>query len=254
MNATSTLPRPSQTSSNTRATGGEGISTSTKALGALAVAHGLLAFAPVAILGAAIGWPASLGAPAAEQLKLIHQNAAMVTLGYTVYLLYSVLVAPLMIGLAARVWGTLAHPMAATVAAFATLSVMARSIGIGRWLTVMPELAAQHATTTDAAVRADIERTFSAITSYGGGIGEVLGVALFMGVAMGLWALGAWRAVGAHRVPRWVAAGAGLSALLLLGVAAPTFGAPLAVPMAVAVTTLSVWTLAVGAWLWMERR
>ena len=38
-----------------------------RALGALLVAEGLLALAPIAILGPAIGWPASLDKPAAEQ-------------------------------------------------------------------------------------------------------------------------------------------------------------------------------------------
>jgi hypothetical protein len=213
-----------------------------RGLGTLAIAHGVLAFAPVLILGAAIGWPASLDAPAAEQLRLIHDNAAMVTLGYAVYLLYSVAVAPLMIGLAARVWGTLAHPVAATVAALAVLSAMARSIGIGRWLTVMPELATQHAA-ADAAERAHIERIFNALTSYGGGIGEVLGVGLFMALALAVWAQGAMKSVA---LPRWVAVGGWVNAALLLGTALPAFGLPFAVPIAISVTALSVWTIAVG--------
>ena len=71
-------------------------------LGLLLFAEALLAFAPVAILGAAIGWPASLRLPAAEQLAAIAAQPEAVALGYAVYLLYSILVAPVMIGLASR--------------------------------------------------------------------------------------------------------------------------------------------------------
>ena len=52
----------------------------------------------------------------------------MVALGYGVYLLYSILVAPVMIGLAAKVFGGLQRPVAATVAAFGALSALARAI------------------------------------------------------------------------------------------------------------------------------
>jgi len=53
-----------------------------RGLGALLIADALLSFAPLVVLGAAIGWPASLGKPAAEQLAAIHANAGMVALGY----------------------------------------------------------------------------------------------------------------------------------------------------------------------------
>jgi len=69
-------------------------------LAALLVAEALLSFVPVAILGAAIGWPASLRQPAAQQLEAIAAHPEAMALGYAVYLLYSILVAPVMIGLA----------------------------------------------------------------------------------------------------------------------------------------------------------
>lgn len=54
MNTTNPIsPADGATSPRGRATG----------LGVLLIADGLLALAPVAILGAAIGWPASLDAP-----------------------------------------------------------------------------------------------------------------------------------------------------------------------------------------------
>jgi hypothetical protein len=155
-------------------------------LGLLSIADALLAFVPVVVLGAAIGWPASLGKPAAEQLAAIASQPAAVTLGYAVYLFYSVLVAPVMIGLASRTFGGLSSSVATTVAAFGALSALARSIGILRWLTVMPTLAAAHAGAgTDPVMRAQIEWLFKGLTEYGGGIGEVLGVSILMAASVG---------------------------------------------------------------------
>ncbi|MEO7852664.1 MAG: hypothetical protein ABIR94_10500 [Rubrivivax sp.] len=75
----------------------------------------LLSLAPVVVLGAAIGWPESLGKPAAEQLAAIAAKPDAVALGYGIYLLYSVLIAPLMIALAARLAGGLNSVPGATV-------------------------------------------------------------------------------------------------------------------------------------------
>jgi len=215
-----------------------------RGLGALLIADALLSFAPVAVLGAAIGWPASLDNPAAEQLAAIHASAGMVALGYGLYLLYSVLVAPVMIGMAAKVFGGLHRPAAATVAAFGALSALARAIGILRWLTVMPALAAAH-DVAGPQQRAQIELVFSAITSYGGGIGEVLGVALFMALSLGTLCVAALRSGG---MPRWLA-GLGLgSTVLLAGLLLPVFGGAELVPVAAAVSLLSLWMLAAGVW------
>lgn len=208
-----------------------------RALGVLFIAEALLSFAPLVVLGSAIGWPASLGRPAAEQLAAVAAAPDAVALGYMLYLLYSVLVAPLMIWLTARVFGGLASPLAAMVAAFAALSTLARAIGILRWLTVMPALASAHAA-ADAASRAQIELIFSALTAYGGGIGELLGVSLFMAMSLGLLCLGAWRRAA---LPAWLAGSGLLSALLLAAT-------PIGLPVAAAVTGLTLWMAAAGVW------
>ena len=214
-------------------------------LGVLLITDALLSFAPVAILGAAIGWPASLGKPAAEQLAVIAAQPGGVALGYAAYLLYSVLVAPVMIGLAARTFGGLNQPLPATVAAFGALSALARSIGILRWLTVMPVLATAHAG-ADPALRTQLEWLFTGLTRYGGGIGEVLGVSLFMAASVGTLAVGALLHGG---MPRWLAGLGLLSALLLAGLALPVLRGPEVVPVAAAVSALSVWMIAAGVWV-----
>jgi hypothetical protein len=223
-----------------------GVHAPARGLGALLIADALLMFAPLVVLGAAIGWPASLDKPPAEQLAAIAAAPDAVAFGYGLYLLYSVLVAPLTIGLAARTFGGLQHPLAATVAAFGTLSALARSIGILRWLTVMPELAAAHAT-ADPAARAQIELVFAAATTYGGGIGELLGVSLFMAIALGTLSF-AGRLRGT--LPTWLAALGAVTAALLGALFLPALRVAVDVPVAVAVSMLSLWMIAAGVWCW----
>jgi hypothetical protein len=219
-------------------------------LGGLLIFDALLSIVPVLILGAAIGWPASLGKPAAEQLSAIYANTGAVTLGYGIYLLYSILVAPVMIGLARRVFGGLSDALPATVVAFAVLSTLARSIGILRWLTVMPVLATLHAA-SEPSKREQIELVFSALTTYGGGIGEILGVSLFMAISVATLCVGTLIKGG---MPTWLSYFGLASAALIGALAAPTFGAPSLVPVAVAVSVLSTWMLAVGIWCTFSKR
>lgn len=221
-----------------------------RVVAAILIVDALLAFAPVIVLGSAIGWPVSLSLPAAQQLALIGAHPGAVAAGYGLYLLYSLLIAPAMIGLAALTFGDLRRPFAATVVAFAALSALARAIGILRWLTVMPALAAAHAVAIPAE-RAQIELIFTAITRYGGGIGEVLGVSLLMAVAIGTLAIGALRV---RSLPLGLTAFGGVVALLLVALAMPTLGLPSVVPVALAVSALSVWMLACGVWVLLSDR
>ena len=209
----------------------------------LFIATAVLAFAPIAVLGPAIGWPASLRAPAAQQLAAIASTPGAVALGYSIYLLFSLLVLPVMVLLALRVSGSLTRPIAVMVVALATLSVLARCIGILRWLTVMPALATQHAV-ADPGKQQMIETVFSALTTYGGGIGELLGVSLFMALSLGLAMVAA---ILNKTLPLWLAGLGLLSALLLLGLFLPAAGMDVQVPVALAGTLLSVWLLACGA-------
>jgi Domain of unknown function (DUF4386) len=213
--------------------------------GLLLIVTALLAFAPLIIMAPATGWPASLGNPAAMQLEAIRKAPGAVQAGYGLYLLYSILIAPAMIAIAARVFGGLTRPIAVAVVSFAALSALARSIGILRWLTVMPELSIAHAN-ADAANKAVIEQIFEAVHAYGGGIGELLGVSLFMALAVALVSAAALRS---DRMPKPLAMLGLISAALLLGLFLPAVGIAIQVPVAAAVTTLSIWMLVVGVWM-----
>lgn len=203
------------------------------------IVEALLAIAPMAVLGPAIGWPASLGAPAAQQLAAIGRAPEAVTLGYSIYLLYSLLIAPLMIWMASRVFGDLRHPVAITVAALGALSALARAIGILRWLTVMPLLAQAHAV-APAADRAALEQLFGALHAYGGGIGELLGVSLLMAASLGTLCVAAWMQ---RRMPAWLVLLGLITTVALASLAFPALGLGPAAPTAVAVSLLSAWMI-----------
>ena len=203
------------------------------------VLEALLAFAPIAVLGPAIGWPASLRNSAAQQLTAIAAAPDALALGYGLYLLYSLAIAPVAIIVAWRV-ASFKGPMAAMVVAFGTLSALTRGLGILRWLTVMPVLATSYAA-ADVAARANIETVFTALNSYGGGIGELFGVALFGG----LWLLVAMiAALKFRRLPVWLAGFGLIAAMLQLGLFAPAFGMASPVPVAIAVSLFAVWLMA----------
>jgi hypothetical protein len=84
---------------------------------------------------------------------------------------------------------------------------------------------------------------FVRLTAYGGGIGELLGVSLFMSLAVGTMCLTAWRWA---QMPVWLAGVGGVSAVLLLGML-------WRVPVSAAVTGLTLWMPAAAVWLWRGR-
>ena len=219
------------------------------ATGIVVFVTGLMSLAPFPILGPAIGWPGSLDAPAVTQLTNIGKAAGAVAAGYSVYLVYSLMVLPALAMAAHVLLGGFSRTLMQLVIAFAALSVLARSIGILRWLTVMPELSRAHAA-ADASGKAGIEQIFLALNSYGGGIGELLGVSLFAAVAVLILVIGAWRA---RTVPLWMTVLGVFAGLSLLGLFLPAMGWAIDVPIALGVTALSVWMWVLGAWLLFKR-
>jgi hypothetical protein len=148
-------------------------------IGGLVVVEAALLFVPLAILGAAINWPGSLDFAPSKALPLIFDQLGQVRLGYGVYLLYSLawaLIGP------AIAWVALGSdkrvgPLFVTAVGLICASALARAIGIIRWLTASTFLAENYGDATPEGQQT-IELIQSVVNSWGGAIGEILGVSL----------------------------------------------------------------------------
>ncbi|MBA4294208.1 hypothetical protein C0431_14700 [bacterium] len=148
-----------------------------KATGWLLIAQALLIAIPLTVLGSAIGWPASLSDPASIALPRMISQAVSIKIGYIAYLAYSVL-----FFITATLTIQAIRPKNNEIAiGAAALSTLARSIGIIRWLTVMPLLAQMDAQANSSS-KEMIAIVFASINSLAGSIGEYLGVSLFAAI------------------------------------------------------------------------
>ena len=213
--------------------------------GWMTLAQGLLLLVPLIVLGAAVEWPASLSDPASLALPRLTDNEGAVRFGYAVYLVYSVLFAVTITMLARLVELDLAKGVRRLIIGFAIASAVARSLGIVRWLAPMPELADAYSTADDSQ-RYTIERLYDAINSYGGTIGEALGVGLFAAIAIGLLAVGLLRS---STIPRWIGVWAVISAVALAVGVVEFFDVDPGPLLTVTVTVVQFWFLATGIWL-----
>ena len=222
--------------------------------GGVLLVQGFSIFAPMAVLGGAIQWPYSLDYPPARMLPLLLEEIDAVRLGYGLYLGYSLLflvTGALTVRLASRpgplgVLGLIALGAAA-------VSALARAIGIIRWLTGSTALAqAYSAPGLSADARTAIEAMQGAINSWGGAIGEALGVAAFAAI----WAISASLLILRDRqLPAWagltgLAAGAlvALPGLELFGITPP-------VSIVLSTTGIQLWFMALGIlFLWRGLR
>lgn len=214
----------------------------------MSILQGLLLFVPLIVLGSAIEWPASLGDPASVALPRLLENESAVRLGYVAYLAYSVLFAVTVILLLRYAESRRAAiGLGSLIAAFAIASTIARSIGIVRWLAPMPDLADAYEATGSETERASIAVTFEALNSYGGTIGEVLGVSIFAAVAIGLLSIATLRN---RSFPAWVSVFGLIAALAVLVTAVDLLGVdPGEIVIFLGTTFVQLWFLAVGVWL-----
>lgn len=210
------------------------------------VVQGLLIFVPTFVLGAAVDWPASLDDPASIALPRLAENEGAVRFGYFAYLLYSVLFAVTIVLLARLVERDLTVGIRRLVVGFAVASAIARSLGIVRWLGPMPELADSYNAASDDSQRFAVASIYEALNSYGGTIGEVLGVGLFAAISIGLLTVGLLRS---RTMPRWIAVGGVVSTLALALSAVELFAVDLGPVLTVTVTIVQLWFLATGVWL-----
>lgn len=163
----------------------------------------LLIFAPLIILGGAINWPASLDEPANVNLPLILEQSAAVKLGYSLYLLYSVLIIPVALVISRIVGGSAGHNTLLQIAnGFAVGSAVLRVLGIIRWLIPMPLLAQVYTDpATTAATREAVTVMYDMLNAYAGSVGEVLGVGLFAALWVAATSIAILRD---GTLPRWV--------------------------------------------------
>jgi hypothetical protein len=203
-----------------------------RSAGWLAIVHSLMFLIPLTVLGAAIGWPANLDMPASHNLPLVLSESFNVKLGYSVYLLYSILFWPTVLLVSRAISGRDGASVLLQLATgFALVSTLARSLGIIRWLSVMPVLATQYSS-ADASLQASISVVYEAFNAYAGRIGEVLGVFLFSAISLWLLSVALWRAA----YPKWLsvlgmltASGLSLLSLELFGLDMGTWIAPFSV-------------------------
>jgi len=152
-----------------------------KTAGILLVIEFAILFIPLFILGSAINWPASLDEPAAVNLPLILENYGAMMTGYGIYLIYSLLFWPVAYFAGRAIVGSDTENTLFRLAnGFAILSVMARCLGIVRWLFTMPILGALYTDPSAShALKDSISMVYEMLNSYAGGVGELLGVSLF---------------------------------------------------------------------------
>jgi len=216
--------------------------------------QGFSIFAPMAVLGGAIQWPDSLDYAPARMMPLLLEQLDAVRLGYGLYLGYSLLflvTGVLTVRLAARP-GPLGILGLIAIGA-ASVSTLARAIGIIRWLTgstVLAEAYSVQGLSPDA--RAAIEAMQAAMNAWGGAIGETLGVAAFAAI----WAISVSLIILRDRqLPAW----AGLTGLVAgVVVALPgleLFGVAPPVSIVLSTTGIQLWFMALGfLFLWRALR
>lgn len=240
MNSVQSIPTPSASPASDTAT-------LARWAGSMSVIQGLLLFVPLFVLGAAINWPDSLDDPASIALPRILEEESAVRLGYVAYLVYSILFAVTMLLLLRYAERRRQIGVGSLVVAFAIASTIARCIGIVRWLVPVPVLAEAYVATTDESERTAISATFEALNSYGGTIGEVLGVGIFASLSIGLLSVAALKT---RAFPVWIGVFGLVAAIAVLAIALEILGVdPGGLGATLGTTVVQLWFLAIGIWL-----
>lgn len=208
----------------------------------------LLIFAPLAILGAAINWPASLDEPASVNLPLILEQAGAVKLGYFLYLLYSVLIIPVAFAISRIIGNAQGNNTLLQIATgFAIGSAVLRVLGIIRWLIPMPILARIYTDPATApATREAVAVMYDMLNAYAGSIGEVLGVGFFAALWVGITAFVILRD---GTLPRWIGGYGLICALALTAGLLEIIDVDAGALLSVNVTMLHFWWLSIAGLL-----
>ena len=151
--------------------------------GAFALVAAALFVVALIVLGQAIGWPGILREPDSVVLPRIEAHRTAMLLGYAAYLLSSLALIPVAFALRDRLVQAGCDATASTaVAFFGGAGAILKTLGIVRWLSVMPLLSKQYAAATSDEVRSAIELSYLTINGYAGAVGELLGVQLVSGI------------------------------------------------------------------------
>ena len=219
--------------------------------GWISIAQGLLIFIPMIVLGAAINWPESLSDPADIALPRLLENEGAVRAGYIAYLVYSILFAATMILLLRYAKSRAVIALGSMIAGFAIISTLARSIGIVRWLVPAPALADAYAAAPSETERVAIAVVFDSLNSFGGTIGEVLGVSIFAALSIGLLSIEALRT---RAFPIWIGVFGLVAAVAVLLTAVELMGMDASSLIFFGTSLVQFWFLAVGIWLLIRGR
>ncbi|CAB4570215.1 MAG: DUF4386 family protein [Actinobacteria bacterium] len=213
----------------------------------ISLIQGLLLFVPLVVLGAAIEWPASLDDPAAIALPRLLEEEGAVRFGYIAYLIYSILFVITITLLAKCVSGSAMRAFMSLILGFALISTMARTIGIIRWLDPMPQLAKSWELAATEEERYAISVNFDVLNSYGGTIGEVLGVSIFAAISILLFCIAA---IKDRSLPTWLSGFGLIAATAVLATASTLAGVDAGDFLITFGTTMvQLWFLAIGFWL-----
>ena len=220
------------------------------ATAALLVVESLLIAVPLIVLGRAVNWPASLDEPAQSMLPLVAEHETALRVGYLAYLLYSLLFLP---AIMATVFAFTSpqgrlRPVAQLAVILAAISVLARAIGILRWLTAIPSMAVAWPE-ADPALRQVLSVQFRALNDASGGVGELLGVSAF-----GAAAVAATVIVIRPRTPRALTWFGAVAVLAVLTPLVELAGVAPGALTSVGVSFVQVWFLAIAALLVVRRR
>lgn len=221
--------------------------TVTKWAGFVSILQGLLIFIPTIVLGAAIEWPDSLDDPASIALPRLLENEGAVRAGYFAYLIYSILFLISIALLSQVMLGKNPGILMRIIIALAVASALARTIGIVRWLAPMYDLAEMWEKAATDAEREALSITFETLNSYGGTIGEVLGVSIFAALAILLLSLGN---LSQKTLPRWISVFGIIAAIGLLWTSTEILGIdPGSNAIFLGTTIVQFWFLFTGIWL-----
>jgi hypothetical protein len=138
---------------------------------------------PYAWLGSHFDYPAILRRPPGAILEAFAAGGAPLILAWAAFALAAILLAPVAVALA----HVTRRDGASAIAALGIAAAVTQAIGLSRWVYAVPGLAARWSQSSDPAVRAAIETSFTTLHQFAGvGIGEAIGQTL-----TAFWLIGA---------------------------------------------------------------